>query len=398
MIRPVATLPPKDRQRLASSDSSPSPTGAGSPTDAARCQHPWWFIVLEVVLVLAVPVLGYFGAAALLSTTAGTFARQPLPGEPGWRVLVDPTPVTAIAEVLDSRVTGITIIAQPGGETDGGALVMVPGTLQLDDGRLLEDLVPSDALAALASELRLGFTETFVITPADWSAVIGDAAYEIDNPDPIPPTADMAAVPVGRISVDEHSAAVVLGAAAEGANPLSLLFRRQLLWEAILADPPATDDPVAVLLRRVAAAPDRVDDLPTLPSRAERPGSGGDGRGLLLDDDAAEQLIREIVPLPRGSAPGDRVVIRVVDRTGTNDTRALALLLGARGFEVSEIANAQPFDNGPTQLVVPSLVDIDAMRELAVELGADTVSPDPVEETEVSTVVLLVGSDVDLGE
>ncbi len=354
--------------------------------------------MLEVVLVLAVPVLGYFGAAALLSTTAGTFARQPLPGEPGWRVLVDPTPVTAIAEVLDSRVTGITIIAQPGGETDGGALVMVPGTLQLDDGRLLEDLVPSDALAALASELRLGFTETFVITPADWSAVIGDAAYEIDNPDPIPPTADMAAVPVGRISVDEHSAAVVLGAAAEGANPLSLLFRRQLLWEAILADPPATDDPVAVLLRRVAAAPDRVDDLPTLPSRAERPGSGGDGRGLLLDDDAAEQLIREIVPLPRGSAPGDRVVIRVVDRTGTNDTRALALLLGARGFEVSEIANAQPFDNGPTQLVVPSLVDIDAMRELAVELGADTVSPDPVEETEVSTVVLLVGSDVDLGE
>ncbi len=72
-------------------------------------------------------------------------------------------------------------------------------------------------------------------------------------------------------------------------------------------------------------------------------------------------------------------------------------MLGARGFEVSEIANAEVFDDGPTQLVVPSLVDIEAMRELAAELGADTVSPDPVGETEVSTVVLLVGSDIDLG-
>ncbi len=386
MIRSVATLSPKERERLSGQGYGPTTPEPSDQASATRRQ-PWWFIMLEVALLVAVPGLGFFGARALLSTTAGTFTAQPLAGEPGWRVLVDPSPVIAITELLDGSVTGITLIAQPGQGSVGGALVMVPGSLQLSDGRSLNELTPADAMTALSAELELGFTETFVVSPTDWLAVLGDSVYSIDNPDPIPAVNGSPGLPVGRVEIDAASAAVFLGVSADRANPLSLLFRRELFWRALLADPPTTSDPVAGLIAQLAGGDDRIDDLPTTIV----------GGRPIIDAAGAEALIRAVVPLPQGFAPGGRVVIRIVDRTGKNDTRALALMLGSRGFEISEIANAEVFDDGPTQLVVPSLVDIEAMRELAADLGADTVSPDPVGETELSTVVLLVGSDIDLG-
>ncbi|MEZ5378772.1 MAG: hypothetical protein R2733_19885 [Acidimicrobiales bacterium] len=383
MIRPVATLPPKERERLRPPGDAPLP----ATTPPRRSGHPWWFVVLEVMLLLSVPLLGYFGGRALLSTKAGTFTSQPEPGEPGWHALVDPSPVVAIAEVLDDRVTGLVVVAEPGQGTAGGALIMVPGALQLADGRRLSELSPSDALAGLSVELRLGFTETYVVSPTDWAAVIGDKAYEIDNPDPIAGADGELVFPVGRVTVDATTAAVFLGASEVGTNPLSLLYRRELFWQALLADPPTTIDPVAVLIEQVTAGTERIDDLPTEQLDNER----------VIDPEGAEALINTVVPLPSGSQPGDRVAIRVVDRSGQHDTQAIALALGALGLEVTEIANAAIFDDGPTQLVVPSSVDIEAMRELAADLGADTVSPDPVDETELSTVVLLVGNDIDLG-
>ncbi len=386
MIRPVATLPPKERDRLTSLGepwAPPEPVDDRSP----RQRQPRWFVAVEVLLLLAVPVLGYLGVQALLSTTAGTFTAQPLPGEPGWRVLVDPSPVIAVAEVLDDRLTGVTLVAQPGQDSLGGALVMVPAELELDDGRRLNELVATDALAALSAELRLGFSEVVVVTADEWPAILGDAVYEIENPDPIPGIGGLPAIEVGRVEIDASTASMFLGSFEIGTNPQSLLYRRQLFWEAVLGDPPTTDSPVATVLASVAGGTARVEALPIEAS----------GSSLALDGDGAEILIREIVPLPSGSAPGDRVVIRIVDRSGENDTQALALWLGSRGYEVSEIANADPFADGPTQLVVPSLIDIEAMRALAADLGADTVSPDPVEETDDSTVVLLVGSDIDLG-
>ncbi len=386
MIRPVATLPPKERDRLAPPGESwapPEPVDDRSP----RQRQPPWFVAVELLLLLAVPVLGYFGAQALLSTTAGTFTAQPLPGEPGWRVLVDPSPVIAVAEVLDDRLTGVTLVAQPGEESPGGVLVMVPAELELADGRRLNELVATDALAALSAELRLGFSEVVVVSAGDWPSILGDAVYEIGNPDPIPGAGGLPAIEVGPVEIDASTASMFLGSFEAGANPQSLLYRRQLFWQAVLDAPPTVDNPVATVLASVAGGTARVETLPI----------DADGSSLALDAEGAETLIREIVPLPSGSAPGDRIVIRIVDRSGDNDTQALALWLGARGYEVSEIANADPFGTGPTQLVVPSLIDIDAMRELAADLGADTVSPDPVEETDDSTVVLLVGSDIDLG-
>jgi hypothetical protein len=118
------------------------------------------------------------------------------------------------------------------------------------------------------------------------------------------------------------------------------------------------------------------------------------GAGLVLDPTATEQLINQTVPLPSGSQPGDRTLIRVVDRSGQLDPAAIAVELGRRGFEVTEIANAATFDTGPTQLIVPTSVTDPALRTLAADFGAATVSPDPIDETDDSTVVLLAGPDI----
>lgn len=377
MIRPVATLPPEQRRSLA-----PLPEPVSSP------RRPRWFVAVELALLLAVPLLGYFGVTALLSSTAGTFRSQPLPGEPGWRVLVDPSPVTAVAETIDGRITGVTLITRPGPEIDGGALMLIPGSVILDNGRPLAELPPEAALTQLSQDLRLGFTDTIVLDAATWTQVLGDGEWDLDNPDPIPAIGGVAELGVGRVTIDATSAPIFLGTVLPEAGPLPLLFRRRLFWMALLEDPPQSAHPLAEKLRAVAAGSSRIENAPL-----EQP-SPADPADLQLGAEETEQLLNQIVPLPQGSEPGDRIVIRIVDRTGRADTQAVALLLGSRGFEVSEIANADPFADGPTQLVVPSPVDIETMRDLAAGLGADTVSPDPVAETDDTTVVLLVGSDL----
>ena len=307
---------------------------------------------------------------------------QPLPGDPGWRVLVDPSPVLAIAEVYDGSVTGVTMVARPGQDTGGGALIMVPGSLRLADGRRLEELAPGRAMEALAAELRLGFVETYVVTPLDWPTVLGDKVYFVDNPDPILAADGSLAIPVGRFDVDANAAAGFLGAPADGGSLLSLLFRRELFWQEVLADPPVTSDPVALLMQQVAADSFRIDDLPTETV----------GDAIVLDSEGAEALIRRRwCPFRVASAPGRRVVIRIVDRTGEHDARAWRSCSALAGSRSSEIANAAVFDDGPTQLrrAEPRRHRSDART--GGRLGADTVSPTQSVKPKSARCVLLVG-------
>ena len=383
MIRPVATLPPSERARLdpipATGDEDPT-----GPDTATRARQPLWFVLIEALLIVLVPVLAYVGSQELLDSRAGTFTTLAGPADPGWRAIVEPTPVTVVAEVVDGRLSGLTMITQPGSGERGGAVILVSPETLLEDGRTLSSLGVDEAIGALGATMGLGITAQITVDRGDWSAVLGDRAYSIDNPDPVPGDAVQAAVPVGVVSIDSSTVAGFLGNSIAGDDPRSLVFRRRLWWEAALADPPAGDHPLSALLRQVGEGSGYVVDLPTEPTAS----------GLDPLDDAVEALVNEVVPLPSGSQPGDRITIRVVDRSGALDTRAIALELGRRGFEVTEIANAAVFDDGPTQLLVPIDRAADSLRDLAVSLGAATVSPDPIEETGDDTVVLLAGSDI----
>ncbi len=382
MIRPVATLPPGERARL---DSAPvaDEHSMGDGSDG-RARQPLWFVLVEVLLVVLVPVLAYVGSQELLDSRAGTFTTLAGPTDPGWRAIVEPTPVTVVAELVDGRLSGLAVITQPGSGEGGGAVILVSPETLLADGRTLSSLGADEAIDAVGATMRLGITTRMIVDRADWSSVLGDRRYSIDNPDPVPGDGVQPAIPVGVVTIDASTTAGFLGNSTADDDPRSLVFRRRLWWEAALADPPAGDHPLSVLLRQVGEGNGYVVDLPTEPTAI----------GLDPIDSAVEALVNEVVPLPSGSQPDDRITIRVVDRSGTLDTRAIALELGRRGFEVTEIANAAVFDDGPTQLLVPIDRASDSLRDLAVSFGAATVSPDPIEETGDDTVVLLAGSDI----
>ncbi|MEL7156170.1 MAG: hypothetical protein AAFN30_06165, partial [Actinomycetota bacterium] len=220
---------------------------------------------------------------------------------------------------------------------------------------------------------------------------LGDHAYTVANPDPVVDDDGQPLLAVGDIEINGGNAAVFLGRPAPEADPITLMFRRELFWTAVIADPPpppaAVDGvgagaaPLADLVADVAGPSSRVVDLPLADL----------GPDPEPDLEAAEALIREVVPVPAGSKPGDRLQVRVIDRTGLADLAAIAAEVASTGSEVVEIGNAVEFDGGETHLVVPLGLEDPGINELALLTGATTVLDDDVDTDAV--VTLVIGSD-----
>ena len=357
----------------------------------------------ELTLAMAIPFLAISGYHTLLGSQAGTFIEEPEEGDPGWRALVAPSPITAVVEREGDRLTGVTLLVGPvdgpslivTGESDGelaaagsdvdrdgigGTVVVVPGTLVVD-GSALAARSPEDAVRALETILRLRIETVDVLDEDRWSDVLGTTAYQLANPDPVVDDAGRPLLEVGEIDVGADEAAAFLGRPATDSDPITLLFRRQLFWSALVDDPPDGDDELVDLLRTIDGPGSQVVILPLV--------------DVVPDPDpdlvAAETLIRDVVPIPAGARPGDRLQVRVVDRTGAADLEAIAAEVASTGSEVVEIGYAQEFDGGLTHLVVPLGVDDPAISDLATLTGATTVHDDDIEADAV--VTLLVGSD-----
>lgn len=361
------------------------------------------FALAELSLAMAIPFIAIAGYHALLGSRAGTFIEEPEEDEPGWRALVDPSPITAVVETESGVLTGIALLTGPaeqpslaagqlvegelaaaGGPDGGGAVVVVPGTLVVD-GSALASRAPDDAVAALATMLRLQIETIEVIDEQRWIRLLGESSYQLANPDPVADDQGQPLLLVGEIDVGGAEVAAFLGRPAINSDPITLLYRRQLFWAAALDDPPLGNDPLARMLRAGGGPSAQVVILP-LVDVVPNPEP---------DLVAAEALIRDVVPIPAGAHPGDRIQVRVIDRTGIADLESVAAAVAATGSEVVEIGNAANFDGGLTQLVVPVGVDPSAVTELADIIGATTVHDNDIESDAVAT--LLVGSDYGVG-
>ncbi len=339
------------------------------------------FVGAELLLVMSIPFLAIAGYHALLDSHAGHFVEEPQPGEPGWRAVVDPSPLHAVVEMYDGDLTGIALLVGHIDDSTGGTVVVIPGTLVVE-GEPLAGRDPAAAVASLGRTLRLRIPTHDVVDAERWPAVLGSSTYAVSNPDPVAGPDGQPLLAVGPMTVDGDNAALFLGRPAPGSDPVTVLFRRHLFWSSTLADPPAGDDPLAAVIAQVSGPSAQVVDLP-LVAVTPRPEP---------DADAVEALVREIVPIPAGAVPGDRIQVRVVDRTGTADLATVAADLAATGAEVVEIGNAPTFDGGTTVLVVPPEVDQSAVSDLALAVGATTVADDEADGDAV--VTLLIGVDL----
>jgi hypothetical protein len=339
-----------------------------------------------VLLFALVPLLGYLGFTTLLDTRTGTFIEDPLEGEPGWRALVDPSPVTAVVEVENDRITGLSVLTQPGAEADGGHLILVPGTL-LVEGTPLTARDPEGAARALGSAMRLQIGNTIVLDEAAWQDLLGDTSYLIDVPDPIPNDADGILLPVGPNQIGAGTTPAFLGRLVVGNDPLSLLFRRRLYWETILDAPPESNHELSPLLTQMSAGITSIVDFPLETTDVLGP------EALLVPDEVGvEFLVREAVSFPAGAGPGDRLQVRLIDRSGQADLYELAAALGRQGIEILELGNSWEYDNGPTEIVVPIGFNDDGITRLAQLVGADTVQAGDSDFE--GSLTLLVGADV----
>ena len=351
------------------------------------------FAAAELVLAMAIPFLAIEGYHTLLGSRSGTFIDEPGPSDPGWTALVSATPIVGVAEVHDGMVSGLALIVPAStvgrSDTAGGTVVLVPGNTSVStpDGSVeLSRLEPAVAVRTLAQSMRISLSSAELLDDETWSQVLDGTVYELDNPDPVPGAGrgSVLAFAVGSVTVGASNAAVFAGRPVDGGSLSTLSLRRRLLWEAMVAEPPTGGHRLAESLRHLSVdGGGRVIAAPT-EDRSTDNGSSGP----VLTPEAAEELVRTTVAFPSG----ERLKIRVVDRTGSADLEAVAAAVAGRGIEVVEIANAAQFDGGTTELIVPAELSVgrDQLEDLAGEWGLEPIIDYDLSAAEAT---LLIGTD-----
>lgn len=348
------------------------------------------FVAGELLLAMAIPFLMIQGYHTLLDSRAGKFVEEPTRLDPGWRALVDPTEVVGIAEVDQGVVTGVALLVNQGEVQAAGTVILVPGTVEIENQPISDRVDPVEAVNAIGQALHLGISRIEVLDDAGWSEVLGQTEYTLESTDPVFDEAGNQLFAVGQVVVNGQNAAAFVGRPTPGAPPVSVKFRRRTFWGALIASPPGGAAPLAADLRSVDAASFQVIDL-----EAEQV-----DQRTIFDPVAAESLIRDVVAYPSGASPGDRLQVRILDRTGTADLENIAAAVAAQGIEVIEIGNAAQFDGGTTEFVTPAnLVDGDGslpadVVSLMQWAGTFAATLDVVATDDVVTVV--IGQDFDL--
>lgn len=341
---------------------------------------------------MAIPFLAIEGYHTLLASRAGRFVEEPTRTEPGWRAFVEPTPIVGVAEIDRGVVTGVTLLIHHPEVRSAATVILVPGSLEID-GVTLDARPPVEAVAAVGAALRLAIDRIEMLDRQGWQEVFGSGQYSLDSPDPVNDEAGDPLFAVGPVTVDGSNAAAFLGRPADGAAPITVQFRRELFWAAVVADPPLGAAPFAADLRDLSGMEVQVLELPT--SQLEPV--------PLIDSGEAEALIRDVVAYPAGSVPGDRLQVRILDRAGGAELEDIAAAVAALGMEVIEIGNAMPFDGGQTQIVVPVALFGDGdhqtlppmVEELSRSVGIRSVIVDN-DGIDDPVVTMVIAQDFDL--
>lgn len=391
MIRQTTTVPVV----------APPGPESDSPSGIGR----WLFIALELVLLGSIPVLGLLGFQSLLSTRSGEFAVEPGPTDAGWVASVEPSPLSVLVDVDNGRVGGAVLLAPNGDDVDGGAVILISGATEID-GQALSERTPEGAVAALEEVLRLDLGVPAVADSAGWDLLLDGESIELANPDPVIGEATFnddsnedsesvqpfILVPAGRVTVEPTDLpALSSREPLASSDPEALEFRREVLWGTLLDNATfngslAGDDSLAVVASQLEHIANGVHRLESMPLD-----------GTALDVEAAEELIRSVVSLPRGHEVGARLQVRIVDRSGGNDLEAAARNLGRAGFEVVQISNSFVFDDGATQVLASPNGAAGEIARLADLADADTVPPS-LDAEAASVVTLLLGADAKIAQ
>ncbi|MEZ5183679.1 MAG: LytR C-terminal domain-containing protein [Acidimicrobiales bacterium] len=418
---PPVAAPPAAERELEPQDAGERPRRARRTRTAPPPRPPWWrriaFAVVLVVLVAAIPALGYVGAQLIADSKAGSFTGSSAnPTDPGFEAPVDPTPTAlVIQEDADGVPNALTFLSL-GGADGGGSVIFIPLETEvavprfgIGNLKLAWESTPRDQPAAgierltsqVALLLNVGITETIELTDASWEQLTAPVApIQIQNPDAL----DLGfgtTVPSGAAEVPAALVGPYLAATLPGQNDLARLVRHEALWRGWLDQVAASTAPDAVpgettagIGRFARALADGPVDIQTLPvEQAKEPANL-----YLVDSSAVKRLVTDAVPSPTAAAPGTRFTVRLLNGVSAEAIPGeIVREIVGRGGAVTILGNGPQFGTDETEIVYGDPRRADVAKLVATSLGAtgsvrlDREAPDTVDLT------IVLGSDI-LGE
>ncbi len=389
------------------------------------------FAAALTVLALAIPVLGYVGFRAVLTSKEGRVVDPVLdPHEPGYEAVVEPTPVALVAHVATPEVdpnadddiparqlVGLSVLTLGPGDVGGGVVLVPVHTLTGATARFgFDDLAGAFVVGGLdglrqatANVVGTSLSEAVMVDDERWTELVAPVApVEVANPDtvldPDAPEGGGPAFPAGPLPIDASEVGRYLRLQNPGESALALLARQQLFWEGWLdaigragdgaaAVPGEGGGGLARFVRGLGAAGPVIE---TLPVRQASPSSpvGGTGDAVEAFDPVeadVSELMARLVPFPTAANPGDRLRLRVLDGTGSDGAALVAarrLVLG--GAEIVVVGNADRFDHATTEVRYPVELE-DRARDVVESLGAGELVPQRAGSDTVDLTVVVGG-------
>jgi hypothetical protein len=360
------------------------------------------FAVLEVLLLAAIPVLGWVGFRTVLDTTEGQAVDPELdPAEPGYEAFLEPTPVALVLGLdADRALSWATVLGLGGSGGQGGSVLFVPTATRVVEGSETIASVWADegqgaTAAAIGELLDAGFTEVVVLEAARLAELFAPVA-----PLAVTIADDVADFEAGELALAGEEVVALLTARDEGESDLARLVRHEAVWEAWLGAVAASSNPDVVpgeaatgigrFVRALAGGTVRAETAPVGEVETD------DGSVFEADLQALRALVNERIPFPVASRPGGRPRVRVLDGIGVE---GLALRAGRdvvrAGGQVTVIGNADRFDIPESRVVYFDGRVTNWARGIAEAFGIDDVQqlegPNPNDLVDLTVVV---GSDL----
>ena len=356
------------------------------------------FALLEAVLLLSIPIVGYLGFRAVLDTTGGRVVDPELdPHEPGYEAAVAPTPVELVVTVdAGGALAGVTVLVLSGTGEAGGSIVFLPVDTVVHAPFLERDATLREAYAtgegvltaAVGRLLDVGFSEVRVLTPDRLADLVAPAApIGVTNGDALP------GFPAGDLALTATAVPGFLEARAPDESELAVLARHESIWRSWLGAIAASADPgvvpgeagtgIARFLRGLAAGPVTYDVIPV----TETP------IGLAADPAAVQALVNDRVPFPAGFDVDSRARLRVLDGIGADGlvVRVARDAIVGAGVQLAVIGNADRFGLGSSEVVYFEERFAGAAVDVAAALGIESVrrdpGPNPNDQVDLTVVV-----------
>lgn len=355
------------------------------------------FVAAEVLLLAAIPVLGWLGFRTVLDTTAGQAVDPELdPSEPGYEAFLEPTPVALVLAVDDAgALSWATVLALGGSGERGGSVLFVPiATAAAAGGPTVADVFAAEgqgaAAVAVGELLDAGFAEVVLLEPprlAELLAPVTPLAVRLAD--------DVEGFDAGDVALGPGEVVALLAARDDSESDLARLARHEEVWRSWLSAVAASPDPDVVpgeaasgigrYVRGLAAGEVRYDATPV----------DEVGDGFVADLDALRALVNERVPFPVAVAPGGRPRVRILDGVGVEGLALRAARDAVRaGAQVTVVGNADRFGAATSRVVFFDARVAGWAADVAAALGIDDVQQlDGPNPNDLVDVTVVVGSD-----